>query len=179
MLWLGFTLMNVSSCGCLLIVPIISAQNSKLGMTCQQQPLPHKTCYRSCRGVDTADVLEQGLSCRAIALGNLKGLIGTKDTRESFYTSSAPYDEGKSLRLVGIGIAEVSISKRLNSPAWLSTWLFLVLNRHRVIPLYTRVDTWWPTESRPAHNRVRLGDFLYMPFFTNLSLHITVYSIRP
>ena len=25
MLWLGFTLMNVSSCGCLLIVPIISA----------------------------------------------------------------------------------------------------------------------------------------------------------
>ena len=94
----------------------------------------------TCRGVDTADVLEQGLSRRAIALGSLKGLIGTKDTRESFYTSSAPYDEGKSVRLVEIGIAEVSISKRLNSPAWLSTWLFLALNRHRVIPLYTRAD---------------------------------------
>ena len=39
MLWLGFTLMDVSSCGCLLIVPIISAQNSKSGMTCQQRPL--------------------------------------------------------------------------------------------------------------------------------------------
>ena len=132
-----------------------------------------------CHGVDTADVLEQGLSRRAIALGSLKGLIGTKDTRESFYTSSAPYDEGKSLRLVGIGIAEVSISKRLNSPAWLSTWLFLALSRHRVVPLYTWVDAWWPTESRPAHNRVWLGDFLYMPFFTSLSLHTTVYNIGP
>ena len=53
-------------------------------------------------------------------LGSLKGLIGTKDTGE-FYTSSALYDEGKSLRLVGFGIAGVLITKRLNSPAWLST----------------------------------------------------------
>ena len=30
---------------------------------------------------------------------NLKGLKRTRDARE-FYTSSAPYDEGKSLRLV-------------------------------------------------------------------------------
>ena len=52
-----------------------------------------------CRGIVTADVLEQGLTRRAIALGSLKGLIGTKDMRE-FYTSSTPYDEGKSLRLV-------------------------------------------------------------------------------
>ena len=77
------------------------------------------------RGFATADVLEQGLSRRAIALGSLKGLIGTRDARESFYTSLAPYDEGKSLRLVGIGISKASISKRLNSPAWLSIWLFL------------------------------------------------------
>mgnify|MGYP005830600655 CR=1 FL=1 len=35
-----------------------------------------------CRGIDTTDVLEQGLSRRAIALGSLKGLIGTKDTRD-------------------------------------------------------------------------------------------------
>ena len=83
--------------------------------------------------------------------------------------------EGKSLHLVGIGIAEVLTSKRLNSPAWLSTWLFLTLNRHRVVPLYTRVDARWPTESRPAHNRVRLGDFLYMSFCTSISLHMAVY----
>ena len=71
-----------------------------------------------CRVIVMTDVLDQGLSRRAIALGSLKGLIGTKDTRESFYTSLAPYDEGKILRLVGIGIAEVSIFKRPNSPAW-------------------------------------------------------------
>ena len=52
MLWLGFTLMNVSSCECLLIVPIISAQNSMPGMTCQQWPLPHETCYRSSKVVN-------------------------------------------------------------------------------------------------------------------------------
>ena len=53
MLWLGFTtLMIFSSCGCLLIVPIISAQNSKSGMTCQQWPLPHDTCYRSSKVVN-------------------------------------------------------------------------------------------------------------------------------
>ena len=81
--------------------------------------------FGCCHRIDTADVLEQGLSRRAIALGSLKGLIGTKDTRESFYTSSAPYDEGKSLRLVGIGIVGVSITKRLNSSAWLSTCCYL------------------------------------------------------
>ena len=48
---------------------------------------PMKTHFSDlglCHGVDTADVLEQGLSRRAITLGILKGLIGTKDTRESF-----------------------------------------------------------------------------------------------
>ena len=31
MLWLGFTIMNISSCGCLLIVPIISAYDLSRG----------------------------------------------------------------------------------------------------------------------------------------------------
>ena len=39
----------------------------------------------TCRGFVTADVLEQGLSRTAIALGSLKGLIGTKDTGEFLY----------------------------------------------------------------------------------------------
>ena len=103
-----------------------------------------------CRGIVTADILEQGLSRRAIATSKLKGVNRDKG-HERFYTSLAPYDEGKSLHLVGIGIAEVLTSKRLNSPAWLSTWLFLALSRHRVVPLYTRVDAWRPTESWPAH----------------------------
>ena len=37
--------------------------------------------------------------------------------------------------------------------------LFLALTRRRVTPLYTQVDAWRLTESRPAHaQRVRLGD---------------------
>ena len=61
----------------------------------------------------------KGLSHGAIATRKTEGV--NRDKRhEKVYTSSAPYDEGKSLRLVEIGIAEVSISKRLNSPAWFS-----------------------------------------------------------
>ena len=59
MLWLGFSLMNVSSCECLLIVPNISAQNFKLGMTCQQWPLPHKSCYRSSKVVNCLGTISQ------------------------------------------------------------------------------------------------------------------------
>ena len=50
-------------------------------------------------GIVTTDVLVEGLSRRAIATRNLKGVNRDKG-HERFYTSSAPYDEGKSLRLV-------------------------------------------------------------------------------
>ena len=53
----------------------------------------------NCRGFVTADVLEKGLSRGAIATGYLKGVKADKG-RKRVYTSSAPYDEGKSLRLV-------------------------------------------------------------------------------
>ena len=46
-----------------------------------------------------ADVLAKGLSCRADATRKVKGFNWDKG-QERFYTSSAPYDEGKSLRLV-------------------------------------------------------------------------------
>ena len=46
----------------------------------------------------------EGLSRRAIVTRKLKGVNRDKG-HERFYTSSSPYDEGKSLRLVGIGIA--------------------------------------------------------------------------
>ena len=49
---------------------------------------------------------------------------------------------------------------------------FLALNRHRVVPLYTQVDAQRLTESRPAHRqRVRLGDYLYMPYNTSLYIY--------
>ena len=55
--------------------------------------------HRLCRGIVTEDVLAKGLSCRAITTRKLKGVNRDKG-HERFYTSSAPYDEGKSLRLV-------------------------------------------------------------------------------
>ena len=54
-------------------------------------------CY--CRGIVTADVLVKGLSHGAIATRKHKGVNRDKG-HERFYTSSVPYDEGKSLRLV-------------------------------------------------------------------------------
>ena len=52
----------------------------------------------NCRGIVTADVLVLGLSRGAIAARKLKGV--KRDKEHKGYTSSAPYDEGKSLRLV-------------------------------------------------------------------------------
>ena len=53
----------------------------------------------NCRGIVTTDVRVEGLSRRAIATRKLKGVNWDKG-HERFHTSSAPYDEGKSLRLV-------------------------------------------------------------------------------
>ena len=64
----------------------------------------------NCRGIVTSDVLVKGLSHGAITTRKLEGVNQDK-RHERFYTSSAPYDEGKSLRLVVIGIIRVSITR--------------------------------------------------------------------
>ena len=51
---------------------------------------------------------------------SLKGLKRTRDARE-FYTSSAPYNEGKSLRLVVIGIGRISKATERIRFVWLSS----------------------------------------------------------
>ena len=51
----------------------------------------------------------------------------------------------------------VSMTRELNSYAWLSIRLLLPLNRYRLVPLYREVGTQRPLESRPAHKSVRLG----------------------
>ena len=56
--------------------------------------------------------------------------------------------------------------------------LFLALSRQQVVPLYTRVDTLRPTESRPAHIRVRLEDQLHMPYNTSHT-YMAVYNRGP
>ena len=88
-------------------------------------------------------------------LGSLKGLCGTRNTR--VYTGSAPYGEGKSLRLVEVVLIRVSMTRELSCYAWLSIRSFLSLNRCRVVPLYREADAQQLLESRPAHTSVRLS----------------------
>ena len=57
--------------------------------------------------------------------------------------------------------------------------MLLVLNRRRVVPLYTKVDAQRLTESRLAHRQcVWLGDYLYMPYNTSLA-RMAVYFYGP
>ena len=89
----------------------------------------------NCHGIVTADVLELGLSRGAIAARKLKGV--KRDKEHEDYIGSAPYGEGKSLRLVVIGIARVSKARERIRFVWLSSCCLLSLNRCWVVPLYT------------------------------------------
>ena len=60
----------------------------------------------NCHGFITADVLVKGLSRGAIVTVSLKGLNRTRGHGE--FILVRPIDEGKSLRLVVIGIARIS-----------------------------------------------------------------------
>ena len=57
-------------------------------------PCAGPTVGANCRGIVTSDVLVKGLSRGAIATRKLEGVNQDK-RHEKFYTSSAPYDEGK------------------------------------------------------------------------------------
>ena len=65
------------------VIPSESDEENPSAASSEQ--LDEEIMHDICRGVDTADVLKKGLSRRAIALGSLKGLIGTKDMREFLY----------------------------------------------------------------------------------------------
>ena len=71
-----------------------------------------------CRGIVTADVLKLGLSRGAIAARKLEGV--KRDKGHEGYTGSAPYGEGKSLRLVEVVFLRVSMTRELNRYARLS-----------------------------------------------------------
>ena len=62
-------------------------------------------------------------------------------------------------------LIRVSMTRELNCYAWLSSRLFLSLNRCRVVPLYREAGAQQLSESRPAHKSVRLG------LLTILALH--------
>ena len=88
-------------------------------------------------------------------LGSLKGLIRTKDTRGFILVRPLTVKVRPTFSWVGI---DVSMTKERDMLCPVLDELFLALSRQQVVPLYTRVDALWPTESRPAYNNVRLGD---------------------
>ena len=65
--------------------------------------------HELCRGIVTADALEQGLSHGAIAARKLKGV--KRDRGHEDYTGSAPYVEGKSLLPVEVVLLRVSMTR--------------------------------------------------------------------
>ena len=92
----------------------------------------------------------KGLGCGAIATRKLEGVNRDKG-HERFYTSSAPYDEGKpTSSWVGI---DVSMTRERDTLCLALDELFLALSRQQVVPLYIWVDALWLTESLPAYKQ--------------------------
>ena len=101
-----------------------------------------------CREIVTADVLVQGLSHGAIAARKFKGV--KRDKGHEDYTASAPYDEGKSL--LQLRWNHLGFRWPGAKPLCLAIDLVLLaLNRHRVAPLYRKVNAQQLSEYRPAH----------------------------
>ena len=101
-----------------------------------------------CHGIVTADVLVKGLSHGAIATRKLKGVNRDKGHERFILVHPLTVKVRPSpVDVVLLGFDD----QGANPLAWLSISCFLVLSRRRVIPLYTWVDAWRPTESRSAH----------------------------
>ena len=104
-----------------------------------------------CRGIVTADVLLQGLNRGAIATRKLKGV--NRDKGHERFILVRPLAVKEVLRLVGLVLLDVSMTRERDTLCPVLDWSFLALSRQRVVPLYTRVDAFRLTESRPAHKQ--------------------------
>ena len=83
-------------------------------------------------------------------LGSLKGLIGTKDTRDFILVQPLTVKVRPTSSWVGI---DVSMTREQDTLYPALDELFLALSRQHVVPLYTRVDALWLAESRPAYKQ--------------------------
>ena len=132
----------------------------------------------NCHGIVTLDVLVEGLSCGAITTRKLKGV--NQDKGHEVYTGSAPCGEGKSLRSSFEWDCLCLDYQGANPLDLALDLMLLVLNRRRVIPLYTEVDTQWPTESRPVHKQCptrSLSLFLsYNTSYTYMAVYLQALS---
>ena len=96
-------------------------------------------------------------------LGSLKGLNGTRNTRIILVRPLTV--KVKAYVQFEVVLIRVTITRELNCYARFSMRLFSAFNCCRVVPLYREVDAQRFSESRPAHNSVRLG------LLTILALH--------
>ena len=83
-------------------------------------------------------------------LGSLKGLIGTKYMRGFILVRPLTVKVRPTSSWVGI---DVSMTRERDTLCLALDELFFFLSRQRVVPLYTRVDALWLTESRPAYKQ--------------------------
>ena len=100
-------------------------------------------------------------------LGSLKGLVG-QGTR-GFILVRPLTVKVKAYVQFEVLLIRVSITRELNCYARLSMRLLSSLNCCRVVPLYREADALQLSESRPAHQSVRLG------LSTILALHYKFY----
>ena len=100
--------------------------------------------YGTCRGFVTADVLLQGLNRGAIATRKLKGV--NRDKGHARFILVRPL--AVKVNPSPVDVVLLSFDDQGAKYASLALdLLFLALSHLRVVPLYTRVDTPWPTES--------------------------------
>ena len=97
-----------------------------------------------------SDVLVKGLSCGAIATRKPEGVNRDKGHERFIIVRPLTVKVRPTSSWVGI---DVSMTKERDTLCPALDQLFLALSRRRVIPLYTRVDALWLTESRPAYKQ--------------------------
>ena len=93
----------------------------------------------------------KGLSCGAIATGKLEGVKSGEGAREVFILVR-PLTVKVRPTSSWVGI-DVSMTRERDTLCPALDELFLALSREQVVPLYTRVDALWLTESRPAYKQ--------------------------
>ena len=129
-----------------------------------------------CRGIVTADVLVNGLSCGATATRKLEGV--NRDKGHEVYTGSAPYGEGKSLRSSFEWDCLCLDNQGANPLDLALDLMLLALNRHWFIPLYTEVDAQRLTESQPAHKQCSARSLTILALQYS-HIHMAVYLYGP
>ena len=92
----------------------------------------------------------RGLSCGAITTRKLEGVNWVKGHERFILVRTLTMKVRPTSSWVGI---DVSMTRERDTLCPALDELFLALSRQQVVPLYTRVDALWLTESRPTYKQ--------------------------